>query len=51
MRLPQTENSRRFFASIASPDGPSQPVSEYFFVTVAFAASISTISSVSSMFT
>ena len=50
-RFPQTENSRRFFASNARPDGPSQPVSAYFFVTVALAASISTISLVSSMLT
>ena len=36
---------------MASPDGPSHGLSEYFFVTVAFAASISTISLASSMFT
>src|SRR5439155_6947932 len=50
-RFEQTENSRRLFASNARPDGPSHGLNEYFFVTVAFAASISTISLVSSMFT
>ena len=51
IRLLQTENSFRFFVSMASPDGPSHGASEYFFVTAALAASISTISLVSSMFT
>src|SRR5262249_55491019 len=50
-RLPQTEKRRRFFTSIASPEGPSHGFSEYRLVTAAFAASISTISLVSSTFT
>ena len=50
MRFEQTENSRRSFSSNASPDGSMHGASEYFLVIVAFAASISTISLVDSMF-
>src|SRR5258706_10944129 len=51
IRFEQTENNRRVLVSIAKPDGPSQGLREYFFVTVALAASISTISLVSSILT
>src|SRR5262249_664325 len=50
-RFEQTENSRRFFASKARPEGPSHGLNEYFLTTAALTASISTISLVSSMFT
>src|SRR5215813_6773818 len=49
-RFEQTDISLRLFVSIAIPDGPSHGLSEYFLLTVAFPASISTISLVSSMF-
>src|SRR5207244_11120347 len=48
-RVAQTDIGRRLFASKAIPDGSLHGLSEYFFVTAAFAASISTISLVSSM--
>ena len=48
-RFEHTEKRRRLLVSIASPEGSWQGLSEYFFVIVAFAASTSTISLVSSM--